>query len=320
MVNIVQGIIMDIRHLRYFVAVVETQSFTKASERLFIAQPPLSRQIQNLEDELGLQLLERGTRPVKTTEAGQFFYQHAKRIIANLEQAVSMTKRMTMTQDTLRIGFVGSLLLGLLPKIIYEFRQIMPNTQIEMIELGTASQIEALKLGKIDIGFGRLSISDASVKRILLRNEPLILAMHQSHPLLVHHKHGLYLADIVDEPLLLYPDFGSHNFATYILSIFHDHGLHPKNTQSMPKIEIALGLAASGEGVCIVPKNSQVVQMDDLVYVPILDGQAVSPIYLTFRHETNDYSEILLNIIYNLYSKNNVNHNLDFIKDYQIRH
>ncbi len=87
---------MELRHLRYFVAVVEEQSFTKAAEKLFIAQPPLSRQIQNLEQELGIQLFESGSRPLKTTEAGQFFYQHAVKLLSNAEEIKSMTKRVGM--------------------------------------------------------------------------------------------------------------------------------------------------------------------------------------------------------------------------------
>jgi LysR family transcriptional regulator, benzoate and cis,cis-muconate-responsive activator of ben and cat genes len=99
---------MELRHLRYFVAVVEEQSFTKAAEKLFIAQPPLSRQIQNLEQELDIQLFERGSRPLKTTEAGQFFYQHAVKLLSNAEEIKSMTKRIGIADRTITIGFVGS--------------------------------------------------------------------------------------------------------------------------------------------------------------------------------------------------------------------
>ena len=92
---------MELRHLRYFVAVVEEQSFTKAAEKLFIAQPPLSRQIQNLEQELDIQLFERGSRPLKTTEAGQFFYQHAVKLLSNAEEIKSMTKRIGIADRTI---------------------------------------------------------------------------------------------------------------------------------------------------------------------------------------------------------------------------
>ena len=105
---------MELRHLKYFVTVAEEQSFTKAAEKLFIAQPPLSRQIQNLENEFGVLLFERGSRPLQLTEAGEFFYQHAVKLLANAEEIKSMTKRVGMVERTVRIGFVGSLLYGLL--------------------------------------------------------------------------------------------------------------------------------------------------------------------------------------------------------------
>ncbi|SSW84011.1 LysR family transcriptional regulator [Klebsiella pneumoniae] len=144
---------MELRHLRYFVAVVEEQSFTKAAEKLFIAQPPLSRQIQNLESELGIQLFERGSRPLQTTPAGHFFYQHALKLLSNAEEIKSMTKRIGLIERSVTIGFVGSLLYGLLPRIIYLFRQQQPHLNIQLMELSTTEQLQALKEGRIDVGF-----------------------------------------------------------------------------------------------------------------------------------------------------------------------
>lgn len=298
---------MEIRHLRYFVTVVEEQSFTKAAEKLFIAQPPLSRQIQNLEEELGLQLLQRGSRPVKTTEAGQFFYQYAKKMLANLEQMVAMTKRMTVTQDTLRIGFVGSLLFGMLPRIVYQFRQLHPTIHIEMIEIGTLGQIEALKQGKIDVGFGRLKISDSSIKRVLLRQEKLMVAVHAHHPLAAMKDTGLYLSDIVDELLLLYPTTPKPNFASHVLSIFSEYGLNPSNIREVREVQFALGMVASGEGVCIVPCNLDSVQLYNLIYIPLLDPEAISPIFIATRNlEENAYINSLIETIQYIYQTANI--------------
>lgn len=294
---------MDIRHLKYFVAVVEEQSFTKASERLFIAQPPLSRQIQNLEDELGLQLLERGSRPVKTTEAGQFFYQHAKKLLASMEQMVSMTRRVGQIDKTLRVGFVGSLLLGLLPQIIYEFRKLLPNLGIDLVEMGTREQVDALKRGEIDVGFGRLKFNDPAIKRILLRNEPLVLAVHEYHSLFAHET-GVHLGDIVDERILYYPNIGHDTFASYIEGLFAEYGLKPNNIKYISNIQLALGIVASGEGVCIVPQNSKSIHMVNLKYLPILDTGAVSPIFFSFREgDDNEYIHLLLKTIELIYQK-----------------
>ncbi|MCU4317065.1 LysR family transcriptional regulator [Acinetobacter bereziniae] len=275
---------MELRHLRYFVTVVEEQSITKAAEKLCIAQPPLSRQIQKLEEELGILLFERGSRPVRTTDAGQFFYQHAVQILTHTAQATSMAKRISSINMIIRIGYVSSLLYALLPQIIYLFRQNNPDIQVELLEYGTKDQIEALKLGKIDLGFGRLRISDPAIKRILLRKEKLKLAIHKNHYLTEYVHKGIYLSQIIDESIFSYPATQKPNFSTLIQSIFTELGLVPKNMIEVREIHMALGLVSSGEGVCIIPESASDIGMKNLVYIPILDMEAYSPISLAVRN------------------------------------
>ncbi|RKG33194.1 LysR family transcriptional regulator [Acinetobacter guerrae] len=294
---------MELRHLRYFVAVVEEQSFTKAADKLCIAQPPLSRQIQNLEEELGLQLLERGSRPVKTTSVGQFFYQYAVKLLSNADQMISMTKRIASVETTIKIGFVGSLLFGLLPRIIYLYRQAHPNLKIELYEMGTNAQIEALKDGRIDVGFGRLKISDPAIKRTLLRNERLMVAVHASHPLNRMKDTGVHLTDIVDERILLYPTTAKPNFSTHVLSIFSEHGLEPTKLNDVREVQLALGLVAAGEGICIVPESTTSIQLYNLSYVPLLDPDAISPIFIAARNmEESTYLYSMLETIRQIYA------------------
>lgn len=285
---------MELRHLRYFVAVVEEQSFTKAAEKLFIAQPPLSRQIQNLEAELGIALFERGSRPLKTTQAGYFFYQHAVKLLANAEEVKSMTKRIGMVERTVTMGFVGSLLYGLLSKIVYLYRQQQPHLKIELVEMTTLQQVKALKEGRIDVGFGRLRISDPALKRILLREERLMLAAHASHPL-SQKVGGVYLSDVYEENLYLYPSNISPSFATQVQALFAEYNLEPKNLRLVREIQLALGFIAAGEGVGIVPESAKSIQLSHLRYIPILDETAVSPIFMTIRNL--DESEDLLSLI-----------------------
>ncbi|MGQ8974144.1 LysR substrate-binding domain-containing protein [Acinetobacter schindleri] len=291
---------MELRHLRYFVAVVEEQSFTKAAEKLFIAQPPLSRQIQNLEQELDIQLFERGSRPLKTTEAGQFFYQHAVKLLSNAEEIKSMTKRIGIADRTISIGFVGSLLFGLLSRIVFLFKQQHPQLKIEMVEINTSEQIQALKEGRIDVGFGRLRISDPAVKRVLLREERLMVAAHSSH--FFSQRDGVNLAELVDQPLFLYPNNGKANFSTQVRGIFSEYGLEPKNIRAVSELQLALGFVAAGEGVCIVPESAHSIQLAHLNYIPILDESAVSPVFLTMRNmdESEDIMS-LFDCIYQVY-------------------
>ena len=292
---------MELRHLRYFVAVVEEQSFTKAAEKLFIAQPPLSRQIQNLEQELGIQLFERGSRPLKTTEAGQFFYQHAVKLLSNAEEIKSMTKRVGIAGRTVTIGFVGSLLFGLLSRIVYLFKQQHPHLKIEMVEMTTNDQIQALKEGRIDVGFGRLRISDPAVRRILLREERLMVAVHSSHPFAAQ-KEGVYLADVVDQQLFLYPNHNKPNFSTQIRGVFSEYGLEPRKIREVRELQLALGFVAAGEGVCIVPESAQNIHLAHLHFIPLLDDSAVSPVFMAIRNmdESEDIRS-LFDCIYQVY-------------------
>ncbi|ENV46160.1 HTH-type transcriptional regulator BenM [Acinetobacter brisouii CIP 110357] len=308
---------MELRHLRYFVAVVEEQSFTKAAERLFIAQPPLSRQIQNLEQELGIQLFERGSRPLKTTPAGDFFYQHAIKLLSNAEQMVSMTQRINAVQTTIRIGFVSSLLFGLLPRIIYLYRQKHPHLKIELIEMGTQAQVEALKDGRIDVGFGRLRISDPAIKRVLLRNEKLTVAVHASHPLNRYKTQGVHLADLVDQNILLYPSTAKPNFSTHVLSIFSEHGLEPQKLTETREIQLALGLVAAGEGVCIVPESTNSIQLAQLNYLPLIDPNALSSIFITIRNmEDSSYIYALFETIRQIYDYEGIRYDDTEINNY----
>ena len=297
---------MELRHLKYYVAVVEEQSYTKAAKRLFISQPPLSRQIQNLEQELGIQLFERGSRPLKTTEGGQFLYLHAVKLLANAEEIKTMTQRVGNVEKILTIGYVGSLLHGSLPKIIYLFRKQQPQLKIELIEMSTKLQIDALKEGKIDVGFGRLRISDPAILRVLLSEEPLMVAVHSEHPL-SSSKAGLYLSNLIDERLLIFPNHTKPNFSTQIRSLFYEHGLDPSNLVEIREVQLALGLVAADEGICIIPQSARAIQIPNLKFIPLLDNAAVSPIFFAARN-LDDSSNIrsLLESSYQVYSEESI--------------
>src|SRR5690348_16608356 len=144
---------MDLRQLRYYVAVARERNFTRAAEQLHIAQPPLSRQIQLLEEEVGVPLLMRNSRPVQMTDAGRLFYEQAMQILGRVEQMQAATRRVGLHQrSVLSIGFVASTLYGGLPTLMRKLRQYAPELDIQMVELMSVQQIEALKEGRFDIG------------------------------------------------------------------------------------------------------------------------------------------------------------------------
>lgn len=303
---------MELRHLRYFVTVVEEQSITKAAEKLFIAQPPLTRQIKKLEEELGINLFEKGSRPLKATEAGLYFYQHAVQILTHAAQATTMIKKINSVNTSVKIGYVSSLLYGLLPQIIYLFRQKNPEIQVELIECSTKDQVEALKLGKIDIGFGRLPISDPAVKRLLLRKERLKLAIYKKHPLNAYQEKGVYLSQIVNETIFSYPNTPKPNFSTTIQAMFTQLGLIPTKWTEVREIHMALGLVASGEGICLIPESACDIGMKNVEYLDILDLEAYSPVSLSMRNmDQSVYIPKILECIEEIYRTENISKNLD---------
>ena len=294
---------MELRHLRYFVAVAEERNFTRAAQRLNIAQPPLSRQIQQLEEALGVQLLERGSRPLKLTETGKFFYSHAAQLLAQTTELESMTKRVGNIERSFSIGFVGSTLYGLLPRIIRRFREENPTVELSLHEMSTMDQLRALKDGRIDVGFGRIRNEDANIRRVVLREEKLIAALPQGHPLSLA-KSVLALRDLVNETLIIFPKAPRPSYADQVLAAFQDRALKPREVYEVRELQIALGLVAAGQGVSVVPSSVYGLKRDDVSYMELDDPTLVSPIIMSTRalDESRDIKEIL-ELIYRLYEE-----------------
>lgn len=274
---------MELRHLKYFVAVVEEQSFTKAAEKLFIAQPPLSRQIQNLESELGIQLFERSSRPLITTEAGQFFYNHALQLLNQADELKKMTQKIGVIDRTITLSFVGSLLFGYLSKIIFLFKQRNVHLKIELVELSSIDQVHALKNRQIDIGFGRVDVEDPETLRTHLRDEHLVLAIHAGHPLA--RKDGVFLKELVDQDLIFYPKNDQPNYSHQIQALFAQQHLKPKNVRYVREMALACGFAAAGDGMVIVPESAKNIYLTNLKFIPILDEHVISHVVMTVRNE-----------------------------------
>ncbi|TCK37054.1 LysR substrate binding domain-containing protein [Paraburkholderia sp. BL8N3] len=174
---------MELRQLRYFVAVAEEMNFTRAASRLHMTQPPLSRQIQQIEEAVGLPLFERGARPLKLTDAGRIFYEQAKRLVDESDEIVPLTRKLAELTERIVIGFVPSTLYGAIPEVIRAFREAAPQIELSLIEMFTGEQVDALKGGRIDVGFGRLRFDDTRLLREVLLEESMIVALPDSHPL-----------------------------------------------------------------------------------------------------------------------------------------
>ncbi|MCZ2496502.1 LysR family transcriptional regulator [Xylophilus sp. Kf1] len=275
---------MDLRQLRYFVAVARERNFTRAAEQLHMAQPPLSRQIQLLEQELGVPLLLRNSRPLRLTEAGRLFYEQASQVLGRVEQMTSATRRLGLDQQSaLSIGFVASTLYGGLPVLVRQLRQQLPALDIQLIEISSIDQAEALKTGRIDLGFGRIRTNDPAVSRTVLTEERLVLATPPESPAPADDT-PVWLASLAGRKLIVYPKERRPSFADQILTLIHDHGVRLGETIEVKELQTALGLVASEAGVCIIPASARL--RADLLYRPIADRDATSPIILS--HRLND--------------------------------
>jgi DNA-binding transcriptional LysR family regulator len=274
---------MEIRHLRYFITVAKERNFTRAAEKLHIAQPPLSRQIQQLEEEVGMVLFDRDSRPLRLTEAGRLLYEHAAQVLERFDDLRTMMKRFREAErPRFVIGFVASTIYAALPNLIRRFRAETPGLDISLVEMVSLEQIAALKEGRIDVGFGRIRLDDPAVRRDVLREERLVVALPLSHPLL-EREGPLSFTELAGEPLILYPRVPRPSYADQVISIFRDRGLEPNIAHEARELQTAIGLVAAEVGICIVPTSVQRLRRDDVVYRELIEQNITSPIIMSRR-------------------------------------
>lgn len=293
---------MDVRQLKYFVAVADARNFTRASERLHIAQPPLSRQIQLLEEELGVQLILRNSRPLRLTEAGRLFYEQALQIINRLDQLKTATRQIGLNQrQTVSIGFVASTLYGGLPMLVRKLRHGYPDVDFQLVELTSIQQFAALKAGRIDVGFGRIRSNDTTVARTVLREERLVLAIPPGTPLAADTGR-VDLTALHEQKLVVYPKEPRPSFADHVLSLLNDQGIRPSQVHEVREIQTALGLVAAESGLCLIPASARL--RSDLHYRLVDDPRATSPIILAHRlHDNAWYIDVIKQLVADMYAE-----------------
>lgn len=295
---------MELRHLRYFVTVVQERNFTRAAERLHIAQPPLSRQIQQLEEELGLVLIDRDSRPLKMTDAGRLLFEHATQVLERIEGIRTMMQRLkTAERPRFVIGFVASTIYAALPDLIRRFRAAAPGVDVSLVEVVSLDQIAALKDGRIDVGFGRIRFDDPAVRRDVLREERLVAALPLSNPLL-HQEGPLSLAQLAKEPLIIYPRQPRPSYADQVISLFHDRGLEPQVVHEARELQTAVGLVAAEVGIAIVPTSVQRLRRGDVVYRELDDPTITSPIIMSRRAgDRSPQLALMAKVIFDAYTE-----------------
>jgi DNA-binding transcriptional LysR family regulator len=291
---------MELRHLRYFVAVAEELNFTRAAERLYIAQPPLSTQIKALEEELGVQLLERDKRRVYLTQPGRHFLDRARAILASVQGAKDEVRSAGLGEfGKLAVGFTASsMLTQALPAAIRQYRAAFPSVVLELSEKTSLHQLDAVHHRSLDLGI--LRRPNVSIPNGVTTEEwfsaPLLAAMPETH-VLTRGK-GIFVKELKDVPLIVYPRDSGVGLYWKILDLCSKAGFRPAVMQEAREASTMIGLVSAGSGVAIVPNDVQCIRLPGVFYSPILDKDAVSSLYLAHRDaDGNPHLEQLLRIL-----------------------
>lgn len=256
---------MELRQLRYFVAVAEERHFGRAAKRLRLSQPPLSAQIKGLEEELGVKLFQRSTRQVALTDAGRTFLERAEGILEAVEEAKEAAKGADEgVRGRLEIGFISSATLGLLPPAIRLFRERFGGVEIELRELTSAQQIDALYAGEIRVGLVRLPLRAPGLRFEPLQEESLLVALPSGHPL--EALESVPLEAMVDQPLIFFTRQLMPSLHAQIVELFQRVGAFPNVVQHAVHLQTIVGLVASDVGLAILPEPAERLSREGVVY------------------------------------------------------
>lgn len=260
---------MEMRQLKYFIAVAEELHFGRAAERVNISQPPLSMQIKNLEEELGFKLFKRNSRSVELTESGRYFLGKIKSIIDKLDEAKLNASRIARGDSgMLSIGFIGPAMDTCLPEALRDFHSKYPDTTLNLLEMKTDEQLEALASGKIHIGIVRLFEQDLpGFASELIVREPYVLALYDDHHLTRFKK--INLKKLNGEPFIFYPRSMHPKLYDAVYICFKNAGFTPDIVQEAKTKKTTLSLVASGIGISIVPESSGKLRLDGVQYRPV---------------------------------------------------
>jgi DNA-binding transcriptional LysR family regulator len=274
---------MELRQLRYFVAVARELSFTRAAERLHLSQPPLSLQIRDLENELGARLFVRTSRRVEMSEAGRALLGHADAILERVEAARRHVERVAQgLEGQVLIGLAGSHFLGPFPRFIAAYRGLRPGVSVALSEQRPALHIEALREGRVDLSITRGPVDDPAFTSRLLWRDPVVAALPPGH------RHGkrkrLRLADLRDDEFV-FLRLESSPFAQRLYDACVHAGYRPKIVQQVVEVPAALNLVAAGLGVALVPRSLAATQPDLTLTCALEPGMPSGDVYAVTRRD-----------------------------------
>ncbi|HCD7551534.1 TPA: LysR family transcriptional regulator [Citrobacter farmeri] len=278
---------IELRHLRYFVAVAEELHFGRAAARLNISQPPLSQQIQMLEQQVGARLLARTNRSVALTAAGKQFLADSRQILGLLNDAAARAERLHQGEaGELRIGFTSSApFIRAVSDTLSLFRLKFPDMHLQTREMNTREQLAPLSEGALDLGLMRNTQLPESLHHEVILHEPLMAMIPRVYPLA--QKPVVTLAELAKEPFVFFDPHVGTGLYDDILGMMRRYQLSPVITQEVGEAMTIIGLVAAGLGVSILPASFKKVQLNEMCWVPIAEEDAVSEMWLVWsaHHE-----------------------------------
>ena len=242
---------MDLKRLSYFLAVAEELNFSRAAERLKMAQPPLSRQIAQLEKQLGVELFDRSRSQIHLTQAGELLLDRARAILELVERSAGEVQRIgDGMAGRLRIAFVGSATYGILPLILRAYRLTHPDVELALTAMNNAELKRAIIQKEIDIAVARPRLDDSELKTELLVREPLLLAVPDTY-----EGTTFRLANFRSETFVLYPRWPRPSFADLVIEVCKKEGFTPRQPMFAQDYQTAISLVSIGVGVALVPTS-----------------------------------------------------------------
>ena len=277
---------IDLKQLKYFLAVAEEKSFSRAAERLHISQPPLSQQIMKLESELGVKLFARTTRTFELTVAGKALMNEASELLAKMRMTIDTIRQIDRGEvGRLRVGIVGSAMWGPIPSLLEEFQTKFPRVTWTLHELGPTLQYEALRAKQVDVGFWREPRLDEddlrqdNLRQELCFREDVCVAINEHHPLAKHE--SIELMDIADEPMLTLA-LDKSSFPRYLIQCCVKAGFQPTIFQEASEPQTLLAMVGAGLGVALLPETTSRIGWPGVVFLPVRTNPPSANLYITY--------------------------------------
>ncbi|WP_036140634.1 LysR family transcriptional regulator [Luteibacter sp. 9135] len=278
---------IELRHLRYFIAVADELHFSRAAERLGMSQPPLSQQIRDLESLLGLRLLRRTNRRVELTDAGRVYLDAARDIVTRVDDAADQARRAERGEiGELHVAFTRSTpLIERFPRTIRAFRDAYPAVRLVLVERNTLQQVACLLEGSQHVGLLRGGALPATLVSHKLVDDPLVAVLRADHPLATRKRARLRMDELADERFVVFSRAAGTGVHDQLLSMCRNAGFVPRIAQEAGESSTMIGLVAAGLGVAVLPDSLRHVRVDGVAYVAIDSPDAASALHVAHRRD-----------------------------------